>query len=199
MAHQFHKLAFTETVRKVQEQQGSRKIYEKMEPGETHNSVLSQRETSFIEQRDSFYIASVSETGWPYVQHRGGPVGFLKVLDDKTIAFADFRGNRQYISTGNFSCNNRVSLILMDYPNRRRLKILGHVSTITDDLELLSQLESVNYRVSVERAFVITIAAFDWNCPQHITPRYTQQEFEDMQQTQTSQSNPKSVTRNTHE
>lgn len=178
MAHQFASIAFTDSVREVQEELGSRESYAGMDGGEDRNSVLSGREVEFIQERDSFYMASVSETGWPYVQHRGGSKGFLKVLDPQTLGFADFSGNRQYISTGNFLTNDRVSLILMDYPNRTRLKILGRVRHITDDLALLASLENTDYRARVERAFIIHIQAFDWNCPQHITPRYTDQDIE---------------------
>ncbi len=177
MAHKYAAIAFTNTVRQVQQQQGSRNAYAAMDQGEDYNYLLSENEAQFIQARDSFYMASVSETGWPYVQHRGGAKGFLQVLDAQTIAFADFKGNRQYVSTGNFQGNDRVSLILMDYPNRTRLKILGRVSIVTDDWELLARLEQAHYRAVVERAFVITIEAFDWNCPQHITPRYSEAEM----------------------
>lgn len=176
MGHQYAAIAFTEQVKQVQQEQKSRANYAGMDQGEDFNYLLSQREASFIQQRDSFYMASVGETGWPYVQHRGGPVGFMRVIDEKTIGFADFSGNRQYISTGNFRSNDRVSLILMDYPNRTRMKVLGRIRVIAeDDGELLSQLEVDDYRASVERGFLIDIEAFDWNCPQHITPRYTEE------------------------
>jgi predicted pyridoxine 5'-phosphate oxidase superfamily flavin-nucleotide-binding protein len=133
----------------------------------------------FIARRDSFYIASVSETGWPYLQHRGGPAGFLKVLDEKTLGFADFRGNRQYISVGNLKSDDRVSLFLMDYANQTRLKILGRARVINSaDAETLQRLALPEYRAQVERGIVITIAAFDWNCPQHITQRFTLDEIE---------------------
>jgi ferredoxin-NADP reductase/predicted pyridoxine 5'-phosphate oxidase superfamily flavin-nucleotide-binding protein len=180
MAHQFAAIAFTDEVRQVQQELGSRSGYTMMDQGKDYNSVLSEHEAEFIQARDSFYMASVSETDWPYVQHRGGPTGFLKVVNGKTIAFADFSGNRQYVSTGNFRKNNRVALILMDYPNRRRLKILGRVRTITDDTELLASMENASYRARVERAFIIDIEAFDWNCPQHITARYTDQDIEQL-------------------
>jgi hypothetical protein len=124
-------------------------------------------------------MATVSETGWPYVQHRGGPPGFLRVLDDKTLAFADFRGNRQYISVGNLTANDRAELILMDYPRRRRLKILAQVEMkdLTDDDKLAAQLAMPGYRAKVERAVVLHLEAFDWNCPQHITPRFSEAEL----------------------
>jgi predicted pyridoxine 5'-phosphate oxidase superfamily flavin-nucleotide-binding protein len=125
-------------------------------------------------------MGSVSETGWPYVQHRGGPVGFVRVLDDKTIGFADFRGNRQYVSVGNLRRDDRVSLFFMDYPNRLRLKVLGRAELLDVSSERLAELEVPNYRARVERGFIIHVEAFDWNCPQHITPRYTQAEVERM-------------------
>lgn len=176
MGHKYAEIAFTDQVKQVQTEQNSRGGYSSMEQGEDYNYLLSQREADFIQARDSFYMASVSETDWPYVQHRGGPVGFLKVLDAQTIGFADFSGNRQYVSTGNFRKNDRVSLILMDYPNRARLKIIGRVSVIPEsDWETLAQLEVADYRAQVERGFKIHIEGFDWNCPQHITPRFTEQ------------------------
>ena len=141
--------------------------------------MLGERETAFIGARDSFYMASVGETGWPYVQHRGGPAGFLRIVDEQTIGFADFTGNRQYISVGNFRKDDRVSLFLMDYPNRTRLKLLGRVKLIgPEHPALLAKLEVNGYHASVERGFLIQIEAFDWNCPQHITPRYADAEVD---------------------
>ncbi len=133
----------------------------------------------FIAERDSFYIASVSETGWPYVQHRGGPRGFLKVVDDRTLAFADYSGNRQYISTGNVAANSRACLFLMDYPRRTRLKIYAHAEVLTLDAEpdLTQMLSPQGYRARPERLFRLRLDAFDWNCPQHITPRFTEAEI----------------------
>jgi ferredoxin-NADP reductase/predicted pyridoxine 5'-phosphate oxidase superfamily flavin-nucleotide-binding protein len=178
MAPQYAKIAFTKSVRQVQEEQNSRAGYAGMDTGEDYNFLLSQGESDFIESRDSFYMASVSETDWPYVQHRGGPKGFLKVIDGNTLGFADYKGNRQYISTGNFRTNDKVSIILMDYANRRRLKIIGYISQVEeDDWDKLASLEDDHYRARVERAFIIKIAAFDWNCPQHITPRYSETEI----------------------
>ena len=125
-------------------------------------------------------MGSVSETKWPYVQHRGGAKGFLKVLDKNTLGFADFRGNRQYVSTGNFRTNDRVSLIIMDYPNRRRLRILGRIEEVgIDDAATLEQLDVADYGATVERGFKIKVDAVDWNCPQHITPRYSLDELEE--------------------
>ncbi|MCX2982863.1 pyridoxamine 5'-phosphate oxidase [Halieaceae bacterium IMCC14734] len=179
MAHKFAEIAFTPVVRAIQTQQGSRGGYARMDGGDDYNHQLSGREAMFIAARDSFYMSSVSESGWPYLQHRGGPAGFMKVLDERTIGFADFAGNRQYVSTGNFSTNNRVALFFMDYPNRTRLKLLGRVRTIgLDEPELLARLEDADYPAQIERGFVIEVEAFDWNCPQHITPRFTQAEVE---------------------
>lgn len=178
MAHQYAKIAFTESVRQEQKEQGSRAGYAGMDTGEDYNFLISQVERDFIENRDSFYMASVSETDWPYVQHRGGAKGFLKVIDEQTLGFADYQGNRQYISTGNFRTNDKVSIILMDYANRRRLKIIGRISLVAeDDWEKQASLEDDHYRARVERGFIIKITAFDWNCPQHITPRYSETEL----------------------
>ena len=150
-----------------------------MEQGDDFNFLLSQIEADFIQARDSFYMASVGETGWPYVQHRGGPAGFLKVINENTLGFADYTGNRQYISTGNFRTNDRVSLFLMDYPNKTRLKILGRIEEISLENEsVLASLADEDYHAKVERGFIIHVEAFDWNCPQHITQRYTPDEFE---------------------
>jgi uncharacterized protein len=125
-------------------------------------------------------MATVSETGWPYVQHRGGPSGFLKVLDDKTLGFADFRGNRQYISVGNIAANDRVALILMDYPNRARLKILAHMSAreLAAEPDLAARLAVPGYKAKPERALLLRLETFDWNCSQHIVPRFTLAEIE---------------------
>ena len=133
----------------------------------------------FIAERDSFYMATISETGWPYLQHRGGPPGFIRVLNDRTLAFADFRGNRQYISIGNLASNDRAALILVDYPSRRRLKIYAHVEArdLAGDPDLAAELTIPGYRAKVERALVLHLAAFDWNCPQHIPPRFSEAEL----------------------
>ena len=179
MGHKYQELAFTPTVRAVQDVIGSRKAYAKRETGDDFNDKLGPDEAAFIAARDSFYMATVSETGWPYMQHRGGPKGFLQVIDEKTIGFADFSGNRQYISVGNLMKDNRVSLFLMDYALKARLKILGHVELIdADQPEMLKRLTVPDYRARIERGMIIKIAAFDWNCPQHITPRFTAQEVE---------------------
>lgn len=179
MARAFAKIAFTPSVKAAQERYGSRAGYQSFEQAEDHRDVLTSREAAFIAARDSFYQATVSETGWPYVQFRGGPKGFLKVLDSHTIGYADFRGNRQYITAGNIEANGRVSIILMDYPNRRRLKIWARARIVHEDEEpeLLRRLEMPAYRARVERAVLMSVEAFDWNCPQHITPRFTEEEI----------------------
>lgn len=181
MAHKFGEIAFTRTVKRVQEEMGSRLGYSSIETGPDRNHLLRDRERTFIEARDSFYIASVSETGWPYIQHRGGPVGFLKVIDLSTIGFADYSGNRQYVTTGNMLNNDRVALFLMDYPNRRRLKLLGRMALVGhEQSSILEHLQDQSYKAQVEKGMIIRVEAFDWNCPQHITPRYTEAEVEAM-------------------
>jgi len=178
MGHRFAALAFTDSVREVQQALGSHAGYAAMDEGDDYSHVLTEREAGFIAARDSLYMASVTETGWPYVQHRGGPAGFVRILDERTVGFADFRGNRQYISVGNVRKDDRVALFFMDYPGRTRLKVLGRVRLVGhDEPELLARLEADDYRAAVERGFVIRIEAFDWNCPQHITPRYTEAEI----------------------
>jgi predicted pyridoxine 5'-phosphate oxidase superfamily flavin-nucleotide-binding protein len=180
MPRPFGNIAFTPAVRAFQESRGVRTRSPRPDdPRDERGVSLTESEAGFISERDGFYQATVSESGWPYVQFRGGPTGFLRVLDERTIAYADFRGNMQYISAGNLAGDGRVSLILMDYANRRRLKILGRARLVdaADDPALVAKLEDPSYRAHVERAVVITIEAFDWNCPQHITPRYTEAEF----------------------
>ena len=175
MGHKFAEIAFTPTIKKEQERSGSRRSYARIEEGDNHHDRLGADEAAFIAERDSFYMATVSETGWPYIQHRGGPAGFVRILDDKTIGFSDFAGNRQYVSVGNLQNNDRVSMFFMDYPNQTRLKLLGHVRLIgADDSKLLEQLQVPGYRARVERGMIITLEGHDWNCPQHITPRFTQ-------------------------
>lgn len=177
MPHRYAELMFTAAVQARQQHYGARHDMARYEADNAGFDRLSNVEAAFIAARDSFYQASVSETGWPYVQHRGGPAGFLKVLDAKRLAYADFRGNRQYISAGNLAANDRVALFLVDYQNRRRLKILGRI-TLTDvadaDETLVAALRPYPYRAAMERIAVITVEAFDWNCSQHITPRYTE-------------------------
>ena len=180
MPHHFANIAFTPTVTRLQEEQGSRASYARMQAADGPvNLYLSEVEAEFIAARDSVYMATVTETGWPYIQHRGGPMGFLRVLDDRTLGFADFRGNRQYISLGNLSTDDCVSLFLMDYPNRRRLKILGRARAVgLEDTATLARLDLPDYRARIERGFLITVEGFDWNCPQHITPRFSMEQID---------------------
>ena len=182
MARAFAEIAFTPNVIAKQTEMGSAKAYSNMLLGDTREGdILSESEASFISGRDGFYQATVSETGWPYVQFRGGPPGFLKVLDEKTIAYADFRGNRQYVSVGNLAANDRISLILMDYPNKRRLKILGRVRFVDADSDpaLVAKVQVPDYKGRIERIALIDVEGFDWNCPQHIPQRFTLEELED--------------------
>lgn len=177
MGHRLAELAFTPSVQALQEQMGSRESYRRLEQGEDHHDRLGPAEAAFLAARDSFFMASVSETGWPYVQHRGGPPGFLRVLDERTLGFADFGGNRQYVSLGNLARDDRVALILLDHARRRRLKLLGRARPVTE-AEILARLAVPGYRAQVERGILIAVEAFDWNCPQHITPRFTAEEIE---------------------
>ena len=179
MPYSFLDLLATPAVRTAQAEQGSLGLWDG-KAGDRTFDRFSANEAAFIAARDSFYLATVSESGWPYVQHRGGPPGFLKLLDDKTLAFPDYRGNRQYISLGNVKADDRVSLILFDYPHKARLKILAHmhVEDLTTSPDLAAKLLDAGYRAKVERAFVLRLEAFDWNCPQHIRPRYTTDEIE---------------------
>lgn len=177
MPYGFLEIAATPSVRAVQARMGADEIWQDFK-GHREFDRFGENEAAFIGDRDSFYIASVSETGWPYVQHRGGPRGFLKIVDDRTLAFADYRGNRQYISTGNVEANDRVCLFLVDYPRRARLKIYAHAETITPDadLALAALVTEPGYRAKIERIFRLRLATFDWNCQQHITPRFTEQQ-----------------------
>jgi len=168
---------FTPGAKALQTRAGSRASYARMaDDGAGEPDALGEQERSFIVARDSFYMASVNEDGWPYIQHRGGPAGFLKVIDDHSIGFADYRGNRQYLSAANILHDDRVALFLMDYPNRRRLKIIGH-ARISDDPTVMAGLMAADYQAVPERALLIDVTGFDWNCPQHITPRFTEAEI----------------------
>lgn len=171
---------FTDAVQAEQEALGMRERFQKMYRNR-FTEGLDDDTKAFIETRTSFYMATVSETGWPYVQHRGGPIGFLKVQGNDTIAFADYKGNKQLISKGNLAKNDRVSLFLMDYPRRARLKIIGHASMINaDDDAALADLLRVTDQDPIERLTTIRVAAFDWNCPKYIEPRYTEAEIQRM-------------------
>jgi predicted pyridoxine 5'-phosphate oxidase superfamily flavin-nucleotide-binding protein len=180
MTHRFADITFTSSVKDTQLHYGSRANNDRLQNLAGPNNQLGPKEAAFIELRDTFYLATVNEEGWPYVQHRGGPAGFLKVLGPNQLAYADFRGNTQLISVGNASKNDRCSLILMDYPNRRRLKVLGHMR-VEDARELepdaILKLDNPDYKAKIERIVLIDVVAFDWNCPQHISRRYTEAEY----------------------
>jgi hypothetical protein len=178
MAYGFLDIASTPTVRAAQSAMGSAHVWQDFASDRAFNRFTAN-EAAFIADRDSFYMATVSETGWPYVQHRGGPKGFLKVVDEKTLAFADYRGNRQYISLGNIDADGRAALILMDYARRTRLKLYVHVEALALDADpaLTEQVLDPEYRGKPERIFRLRLEAFDWNCPQHITPRFTEAEI----------------------
>jgi predicted pyridoxine 5'-phosphate oxidase superfamily flavin-nucleotide-binding protein len=182
MARRYYDLTFTPSVVAAQERFGVAGPAARMAASEYPDTVLSEAEAEFLAERDSFYMASVTHDGWPYLQHRGGPKGFLRVLDERTLAFADFRGNMQLLSTGNLADDGRVSLFFMDYPNRRRLKLMARAKVLAaaDDPELVARVEDPSYRARIERVFVFTVEAFDWNCPQHITPRFTVDEVADL-------------------
>ena len=181
MAHNFGSLVFTPLVKALQEKYGSRRQYARLEAGHPSRDLLGVDETAFIADRDSFYLATVGSSGWPYIQHRGGPKGFLKVIDDQTIAFADFRGNKQFISTGNLGTDSRIALIMVDYPRRARLKILGRAEIFEGEAarEWIERLREPDYKAVIERVYVIRVEAFDWNCPQHITPRFTAEQIQE--------------------
>jgi len=177
--HAYFDIAYTPGVKAAQAANGSAEYWAHFN-GKKENSRLTTAEAEFMATRDSFYMASVSETGWPYVQHRGGPAGFLRVIDNKTLAFPDFRGNRQYISLGNVAANDRVALFLMDYAHRRRLKIYARIEVkdLAADPTLTEKLAMPGYPAKIERAFVLHVEAFSWNCPQHITPRFSEAEID---------------------
>jgi predicted pyridoxine 5'-phosphate oxidase superfamily flavin-nucleotide-binding protein len=175
MAGQYLQTLFTPAVQAAQARYFGR---EQRVPPQTAHDPLGAEETEFIDRRDSFYLASVSESGWPYIQHRGGKPGFLHVVDPSTLAFADYRGNRQMLSTGNVSANSRVALFLMDYPRRERLKVLGHarVEDAREHPELVARFAEPDVQRITERIYFVDVLSFDWNCPQYITPRYTEAE-----------------------
>ena len=179
MPESFGSLVFTPVVKTLQEKYGSRRQYARLENASASPGRLGLQETDFLRERDNFYMATVGSTGWPYIQHRGGPKGFLKVIDASTIAFADFRGNKQFISTGNLLTDNRVALILIDYPRQWRLKILGRAEIFEGEQakDWMAKVRDPGYKATIDRVFVIRVEAFDWNCPQHIIPRFTEEEI----------------------
>lgn len=174
----FAEIAFTSSVKAAQAQKGSRRVYARFDSSANERDALSKDEEVFLSGRDSFYMASVGENGWPYVQHRGGPKGFVRVLDEHTLGFADYRGNRQYISVGNLAKDDRVALIFMDYPHRSRLKVFAHASVLTaaESPETLAKLIVPGDQAHIESGFLLKVEGFDWNCPQYITPRFTEEE-----------------------
>ena len=180
MAQNYRHTLFNDAVKALQERHGSRTAYLKMDAGADGTSdTLTAKELDYIALRDSFYMASVNGDGWPYMQHRGGPAGFLRHIAGNRIGFADYRGNKQYISTANLAGNDRVSLFLMDYPNKDRLKLVGHAHSVelADDPALVTSLMPEGYRAVPERAFLIDVIGWEWNCSQHITPRFTEAEI----------------------
>ena len=180
MARNYRHTLFSDAVKALQERHGSRAAYLKMDAGADGTpDTLTAKELDYIALRDSFYMASVNGDGWPYMQHRGGPAGFLRHVAGNRIGFADYRGNKQYISTANLAGNDRVSLFLMDYPNKDRLKLVGHAHSIelADDPALVTSLMPAGYRAVPERAFLIDVIGWEWNCSQHITPRFTEAEI----------------------
>lgn len=189
MPRQFGTIAFTSAVKAMQSKMGSRENYEKFVATGADNNSFAKRLckrvdpnlAQFIASMDGFYLGTVASNGYPYIQFRGGKAGFLKILDDRTLGFADFRGNVQYISEGNLTENDRAFLFLMDYRNHRRLKIIGRAYTIEDDLEILDRVRDSDYKATVECAIVFKIEGWDWNCPQHIPTRYSQTEVAVMQ------------------
>jgi predicted pyridoxine 5'-phosphate oxidase superfamily flavin-nucleotide-binding protein len=187
MLHKYLEIASTPSVKAARRHWGSAAQYARLDgtngtEGPVCNDRLGPAEAAFVSQRDGFYLATASETGWPYVQFRGGPPGFLRVLDETTLGYADLRGNRQYVTVGNARANDRVSLFLMNYAHQRRLKIFGrlHFVDAAEDPELAARLSVADHPGTVERAALITVEAFDWNCPQHITPRFTEAELREM-------------------
>ena len=179
MAKKFLEIVFTPKVLAAQQAYYS---HSQAPPPVAQEDALGPYEQAFIESRDSFYLSSVSETGWPYLQHRGGPPGFCRVSAPNRIAFADFSGNRQLISTGNVLTNDRVCLFMMDYPQRTRLKILGHAEVLAarEHPELVRQIAPPGMERTTERIFQIRVVSFDWNCPKYITPRFTEAEVREI-------------------
>lgn len=179
MPRRFAEIAFTPAVQAAQRRNGAGALAAHMLADPEEGDRLDEQSALFLATRDHFFLATISETGWPYVQHRGGPPGFVQVLDESTFAFADFRGNRQYVSIGNLANNNRGALIFMDYPRRARLKIHARLEAIEDDPELVQRLMPKNYQARPERAIRARIESLSWNCPQHITPRFTESEVQE--------------------
>ncbi len=179
MGNKFTQTLFTENIKKIQTQQGSRKNYERSEQGEDYHHLLTENEIEFIQSRDSFYMSTIGSNDWPYIQHRGGEKGFVRVLNQKQIVFPDYRGNKQYISVGNLTGNDKIALFFMDYPSRTRLKMIGTTKIVDpkSDAELFNSFSFNENSNRIERAFLIDVVGYDWNCPQFITPRWTEAEI----------------------
>jgi len=177
MARAFAELAFTDSVKAAQQRNGSREFNQRFEVSPDRRDRITETDADFIARRDSFYQATLGENGWPYMQHRGGPVGFLKVLDNQHLGYADFRGNRQYLSVGNLSHDERICLFLMDYTNRARLKIWGRAA-IVEEPAIIASLQDASYKAPVERAVIIAVEALEWNCSKHITQRFTEAQIQ---------------------
>jgi uncharacterized protein len=178
MPRKFTEIAFTPAVKALQIRNGSRASYARFETTGPDNNRVTPEIAAFIQERDSFYLGTVSANGYPYIQFRGGATGFLKVLDDATLGFADFKGNAQYITTGNLAGNDKAFLFLMDYAHQRRLKIWGRATVVDEHSALLERLRVPNYEAVIERMILFHIEAWNWNCPQHIPIRYSQQEVD---------------------
>lgn len=181
MGADYDEIAFTGPVRAVQQRYGSRAFYARRSARghAARPDRLTDDVRQFLSGLDGFFLATVGDSGWPYVQFRGGPPGFVKVLDGQRLGWADYRGNLQYISVGNISATRRVAIIALDYPTQQRLKLFGHarVAYADEDPELVASLTDSDYEASVERAVIVTVAGLDWNCRQHITPRFTEAEL----------------------
>ena len=173
-------VAFTASVKAAQEKRGSRQIYARQEQSGSWSDRVDDALREFLAERDSLYLATATADGQPYVQHRGGPRGFVKVLDDRTLALADFKGISQYITVGNSDENAKAMMILMDYPTRRRIKVWGTLEYVEDDAELIALVQDEGYRARVERVLLFRITAWDVNCPAHITPRFTEEQMAPM-------------------
>jgi uncharacterized protein len=176
MTDRYLEIATSDAVKDLQERWGSRIAYSRLESGPLTSNQLGPEEIAFIEDQDSFFLGSINESGWPYIQHRGGPTGFLQVLGNNQLGFPDFKGNRQYLSFGNIVKNPRVSLFLIDYPARVRLKIFGHAKLVQGDNlpETLRKIEIEPGAPPVDRGIIIQVEAFHWNCPKYIVPRFTE-------------------------
>jgi predicted pyridoxine 5'-phosphate oxidase superfamily flavin-nucleotide-binding protein len=173
-------IAFTPTVKAIQQRLGSRSTYERMEQGRGWHNRVTPELATFISERDTFFLGTANADGQPYIQHRGGPPGFLKVIDDQTLGFADFRGNRQYLSMGNLQDNDKAFIFLLDFAHQRRIKVWGRARVVENDPRLLELLSDSEYKAKPERVFLFDIEAWDINCPQHIMRRYTVEEFAEM-------------------